>query len=321
MFYNLITQPIFNLLMIFYSFVGDFGVAIVMFAVVVKLLMWPLTKSQYKQTLIMRKIQPKLKEIKRKAAGNKQLEMMMTMNLYKANGVKMSRSFLSMLIILPIFIVMFTVVRWIIQDSTAIATHSYSFVKNLNNVKEVVANPGTFKPMLFGTLDLSGRAFDLNGGWNSLILLMFVIAAAVMQYVLINQNSMHSPTKKKRRVRDILSEAADGKQADQSEINQIMMGKMNKVMPILLFFTFGNIFGALAFYSLINSGLTLFQNKLIRHRHADELNSEVKEPTIINRERNAKEAEIVAKTIRNKKATKKSKSDKVNITRIKAKRK
>lgn len=319
MFYTLITQPILNILLGFYSLTGDFGIAIILFALFVKLAMWKLTKNQYKQTLLMQKLQPKIKEIKRKAAGNKQLEMLMTMNLYKTNGVKMSGNLISMLITLPIFIVMYTVVRWMVQDPNTVNNRAYEVVKNMDNVKEIIANPQEFKPKLFHTVDLTGRAFDPKGGTNSLILLAFVIGATVIQYLLINQTTPTAvdETGKKRRIRDILSEAAEGKEADQSEINQLMMGKMNKFMPIMLFFTFGNIYGALGFYSFVNGLFTYIQNKLVRNIYKDELEAEIKEPEIKQRERNAQEAEIVS-TVRGKKSTKKSGS--VNITRIKAKK-
>ena len=84
----LITQPIFNLLLTIYNFVGDFGISIIVFTVIVKLLMWPITKGQLHQTKVMRKIQPELKKIKRNAKGNKQVESLQMMELYKKNNIK-----------------------------------------------------------------------------------------------------------------------------------------------------------------------------------------------------------------------------------------
>ena len=83
----LITQPIFNLLLTIYNFVGDFGISIIVFTVIVKFLMWPITKGQLHQTKVMRKIQPELKKIKRNAKGNKQVESLQMMELYKKNNI------------------------------------------------------------------------------------------------------------------------------------------------------------------------------------------------------------------------------------------
>ena len=63
---RLLTQPIFNLLALIYNFVADFGVAIIIMTILVRLLLWPLVKKQLHQTKLMRSIQPELKQIKKK---------------------------------------------------------------------------------------------------------------------------------------------------------------------------------------------------------------------------------------------------------------
>jgi len=72
----LIVRPIVNLLFVVYNFVGDFGLAIIIFTIIVKFAMWPLIKKQLHQTRLMRKIQPELAEIKKNCKGNRQLEQL-----------------------------------------------------------------------------------------------------------------------------------------------------------------------------------------------------------------------------------------------------
>ena len=74
----LIVQPIFNVLIGIYSLVpgGDFGVSLIIFTVLTRFVMFPLVKKQLHQTKIMRKLQPELAKIKKRAKGNKQLEGM-----------------------------------------------------------------------------------------------------------------------------------------------------------------------------------------------------------------------------------------------------
>ena len=62
-----IIRPIVNILFVIYNFVGDFGLAIILFTILVKFLMWPLVKRQLHQTKLMKKIQPELAEIKKNA--------------------------------------------------------------------------------------------------------------------------------------------------------------------------------------------------------------------------------------------------------------
>ncbi|MBQ3263537.1 YidC/Oxa1 family membrane protein insertase [Candidatus Saccharibacteria bacterium] len=70
----IIVRPIVNILFVIFNLVHDFGLAIVIFTVLVKILMLPLTKQQLMQTKLMRKIQPELSQIRKNCNGNKQME-------------------------------------------------------------------------------------------------------------------------------------------------------------------------------------------------------------------------------------------------------
>ena len=85
MFDAIVVKPIFNLLFVLYSIMpgGDFGIAVIIFTIIVRLLMWPLVKKQLHQAKAMQKIQPEMAKIKAQAKGDKQKESMMMMELYK----------------------------------------------------------------------------------------------------------------------------------------------------------------------------------------------------------------------------------------------
>ena len=100
----LIVRPIVNILFLIYSIVGDFGLAIILFTIVVKIITWPIMKRQLHQTKMMRKIQPELAEIKKNCKGNRQLESLQMMDLYKRNNIKPFNSILTLLIQFPIFL-------------------------------------------------------------------------------------------------------------------------------------------------------------------------------------------------------------------------
>ena len=84
----LIVNPIVNILFVIYNFVGDFGLAIILFTILVKILTIPLTKKQFHQAKLMREIQPELTEIRKRCNGNKQLESLQMMELYKRKGYR-----------------------------------------------------------------------------------------------------------------------------------------------------------------------------------------------------------------------------------------
>jgi YidC/Oxa1 family membrane protein insertase len=89
MFTTIIVRPIFNLLVFIYTILPghDFGLALIIFTVVIRLLMWPLVKKQLRQARAMRELQPEIKRIKKAAAGNKQKESKMVMELYKEREI------------------------------------------------------------------------------------------------------------------------------------------------------------------------------------------------------------------------------------------
>src|SRR6266702_449907 len=85
----LIVKPIFNLLVFIYALLPghNFGLSIILFTVLVRLLMWPVVKKQLHQAKAMQKLQPELKRIKASAKGDKQKEQIMLMELYKERNV------------------------------------------------------------------------------------------------------------------------------------------------------------------------------------------------------------------------------------------
>lgn len=91
-----------------------YSIALIILTIIIRLLLWPLLKRrQLHQVKVMRKIQPELVKIRKRAKGNKQLEGMQMLELYKKHGVKPFRSILILLIQLPIFLALYQVVRYL----------------------------------------------------------------------------------------------------------------------------------------------------------------------------------------------------------------
>ena len=142
---TIIVRPIVNILFVIYNFVGDFGLAIIIFTVLVKLLMWPLVKRQLHQTKLMRKIQPELAEIKKNCKGNRQLESIQMMDLYKRHNIKPFRTMLTTIIQLPIFLALFMAISAMVNPRpsadtcgyTNVANCAYEPVQNMERIKEI----------------------------------------------------------------------------------------------------------------------------------------------------------------------------------------
>lgn len=300
-----IVQPVFNLLLGIYAVIGDFGVAIILFTLLVKFAMWPLVKRQLHQTKLMRKIQPELAEIKKNCKGNRQLESLQMMDLYKRNNIKPFRSMLTLLIQLPIILTLYSVVRSVLTDGASVAEKAYGFIKNFDRVQELINNFDQFSPKLFGIVDMRVSAWPIVG-WSSVVILVLVIGSCVMQYVVSRQQMPQG--KSRRKFKDIMKEAADGKEADQSEINGIVSGQMGKMMPIMMFLIFIGLPGALALYYLTSNAVQALQQKIVLAKSENEM-EELADKKVLKELRDVskiREAEVV-----------KTKT-KENITRIKA---
>lgn len=268
-FETLIAQPIFNLLMWLYSIIpgGDFGIALIIFTIIVRFALWPMVVKQLHQVKAMRKLQPELAKIKKASKGNRQAESMQMLELYKKHGVKPFRSILMLLIQLPIFIALFQVIQIFTINRDQIAVFTYDFLEGIPPIAAIIANPAAFDENLFGVIDLTGVAIQSQG-----ITLFFLVAlaliAAYTQYIISKQTS---PTTTTKRFRDVMAEAAEGKQPDQAELNAVMMGKMIKFLPILMLIIMLSLPGALALYYATSNIFAAVQQYFILKRDAAEM--------------------------------------------------
>jgi len=102
---TIVLQPMLNGLVLLYAgLFHNFGVAIIAFTVIIRLLMTPLTLRQISQTRAMTAIQPKLQEIQKRYAKDRQRLSQETMNLYRQAGVSPLGCLGPMIVQLPIWI-------------------------------------------------------------------------------------------------------------------------------------------------------------------------------------------------------------------------
>ncbi|MER9212497.1 membrane protein insertase YidC [Mesorhizobium sp. M0663] len=82
-----ITQPMFSLIDTLYKFFGNFGLAILATTVIVKALFFPLANKSYASMANMKKVQPKMLEIREKYADDKMKQQQAMMELYKTEKI------------------------------------------------------------------------------------------------------------------------------------------------------------------------------------------------------------------------------------------
>lgn len=264
---TVIVQPIFNLLMLIYSLIPDFGISIIIFTILVRLLLWPLVKKQLHHTKAMRKMQPELAKINKQYAKNPQMRNLAMMELYKKHNISVFGPIGILLIQFPILIAMYRVVQIFASNRADLGKYVYGAVKNLPVANNLVNNPDQFNQNFLGIFDLTQHAISKNGVVVGLLVL--AVLAAVLQYLTAKQLSPNSDSK--RRLRDILSEAGSGKEADQSEVNAVVSRKMMKFMPVMVFLIIIYLPGALAMYMTTANAVGYLQNLIILQKDSSEM--------------------------------------------------
>ncbi|MEO6513566.1 MAG: YidC/Oxa1 family membrane protein insertase [Candidatus Saccharimonadales bacterium] len=289
----LIAQPIFNLLVFIYAILPghNFGLAIILFTILVRLLLWPLVKKQLHQTKMMRKLQPELKRIKKEAKGDRQKESMMTMELYKERGINPFGSIGVMLVQLPILIALYSGLHKVITNPHDLISFAYPALQNLSWMKELAHNIHLFDASLFGIVDLSRAASGKEGFYFPALIL--VLGSAIVQFYQTKQ--LLPNDKDSRSLKTILSEAGSGKSADQSEVNAAVGRSTRYILPVMIFFFTIGLASALSLYWFVGGLVAFIQQSMVLKEDTEEMEAMTDAATKKD-VKNIPEAEIVTTT-------------------------
>lgn len=106
---DIIARPLLYTLRFFYKYVHNYGVAIILLTILVKILFWPLTHKSYKSMKEMQKLQPIMAKMREKYKNDKQKLNKEMMGLYKTYKVNPMGGCLPMVVQLPVFFALFRV--------------------------------------------------------------------------------------------------------------------------------------------------------------------------------------------------------------------
>ena len=133
--FSWLCAPLLWTLNLFHALIPNYGVAIILLTLLVRVLFWPLT---HKSTVSMRKmsvIQPQIKELQKKFKDQPQKLQQETFKLYREHHVNPLSSCLPMLIQIPIFIALFTVLRSAVELRFA----SFLWIADLSQPENLLA--------------------------------------------------------------------------------------------------------------------------------------------------------------------------------------
>lgn len=277
MFTTIIVQPIFNLLVLIYALIPghNFGVAVIIFTVIVRLMLWPLFKKQLHHTKAIRSLQPEIKKIKAATKGDKQKESRLTMELYKEKGINPFATLGIVLAQAPILIGLYLGIQKLINDPQEIIDLAYPFILNLPWMETLAKDIHQFDSTLFGYIDLTRAANGPEGLYIPALIL--VALSAAMQY--IQSKALMPQSKDARSLRAILKDAGKGKSADQTEVNAAVGRGTLIMIPAIVFIIGLHLAAALPLYWLTSSFVAYLQQSRILREDVEEAEKLAEETT------------------------------------------
>lgn len=231
----LIIKPFVNTLLLIYGFVGNFGVAIILFTILIRLITWPLNASQMKSTAKMQALQKDKRwlDMQAKYKNDKETLAKEQMALYKEMGVSPFASCLPTLIQFPIIIGLYQgVIRAMASTPVELLNLTRAVYPALNKVADLIPLNSAFLWMDMGQPErvlIPGIAFGIP------TLAIVVVITTYMQSKILQPPSQPG---------------------DQTAM---MSNMMNIYMPFLMGYLALTLASGLSLYFLISNLFSIFQ--------------------------------------------------------------
>lgn len=235
-------EPIYNGLIFIINHItfGDMGFAIILLTIIVKFILFPLTKKSIKSQIFMKKLEPELKNIK-KDYPNKEEQAKKTFELYKKYGVNPFSGCLVVLLQLPvIFALYYVFYKGLALDAGSL----YSFVQIPSNVST----------NFLGLVDLHAKS------------IVFALLAGVSQFI---QGYLAAPIKPK--VEIVKSISAPEPKTFQEQLSDSMQTNIRYVLPVFITIIAYQISAAVALYWITSNVFTIAQEWYIRRSIAKQV--------------------------------------------------
>lgn len=137
-----ISKPLYWLLSWYHSFVGNWGLAIILLTLTVKTLFYKLSETSYRSMAKMRKVAPRLKTLKERYGDDRQKMNQAMMELYKTEKINPMGGCLPILVQIPVFIALY----WALLESVDLRQAPFIFwIQDLS-----VKDPFFVLPLLMG---------------------------------------------------------------------------------------------------------------------------------------------------------------------------
>ena len=316
---DLIKIPFGYLLDLLYQFTTNYGVALILFAILIKLVLLPASIKSKKSSMKMSRIQPRVQALQQKYAGDQQKQNEAIQALYKEEGVSMGGgclwSFLPLFILFPLYAVVRQPITYMLHETAEVAAQAVAVIKEAvpaafgknefynemvaapllpqfaEELKGIVANPGTLEGLNFNFLGVNlgsvpnwkvwkWEVFD----WATIGLFLLPLVSTGIQFLsmFISQKQNNSLVTNEKGLQD--EEMAKKSQANQSTQTMLYM------MPLMTLWIGFTVPGALSIYWAIQGLISTVQDLILTKHFRKVYDAE----DAIRRERAAEEERILA---------------------------
>ena len=316
---DIIQVPFGYLLDFLYQLTTNYGAALILFAILIKLILMPASIKSKKSSMKMSRLAPRVQAIQERYAGDQQKQNMAVQELYKEEGVSMGGgclwSFLPLLILFPLYAVVRQPITYMLHETAEVSAQIVEIIKEAlpeafsknpyyhqmtaahllpqfaEQLKDIVANPATLEGLNFSFLGI-----DLGTvpqwkvwtwdvwNWANIGLFLLPVASTGVQFLsmFITQKMNNSVVTNEKGLQD--EEMAKKSQANQS--TQVMM----YMMPLMTLWIGFTVPGALSVYWLIQGVVSTVSDVILTKHYRKVYDAE----DAVRRERAAEQERMEA---------------------------
>jgi YidC/Oxa1 family membrane protein insertase len=240
---NPLFQAVSDVLTFFYGLIPNYAIAIALLTIAVMVVLAPLTVKSTRSMLAMQKLAPEIKKLQQKYKNDRQKLNEEMMKVYKENNVSPVGGCLPMLLQLPFFFILYSVVRGL-TNTVRVHGHVVADPKYISHSSkmyhDLVASHGQM--VSFG-VNLSSSATSHHASFAAALpFYIMILVAIALQYLQMRQLTARNP-----------QAAAANPQAQ----------RLQKFMPLIFAFIYINIPAAVNIYFIVSSLFRIGQQELM----------------------------------------------------------
>ena len=289
---DLIKIPFGYLLDWLYQFTTNYGLSLIIFAIIIKLVLLPASIKSKKSSMKMSRLSPRVQALQEKYAGDQQKQNEAVQALYREEGVSMGGgclwSFLPLFILFPLYAVVRQPITYMLHETVEVAAQVVTVIKDAvpaafgknefynemiaasripefaEELKGIVANPRTLEGLNFNFLGINlglqpnwkiwtWETYD----WSTIGLFLLPLASTGVQFLsmFVAQKQNNSVVTNEKGLQD--EEMAKKSQANQSTQTMLYM------MPLMTLWIGFTVPGALSIYWLIQGVIATVQDTIL----------------------------------------------------------